>query len=50
MAGALFIKKRKKGGVIDDSLYQIAYNEIDTEQKRLDTYYTLNLIKLKTRC
>jgi esterase/lipase len=33
-------------GIIDNSLYQIAYNEIDTEQKRLDTYYTLNLIRL----
>lgn len=40
------VKSVKKVGVIDESLYQIAYNEIDTEQKRLDTYYTLNLIRL----
>jgi pimeloyl-ACP methyl ester carboxylesterase len=40
------LKAVKKIGVIDDNLYQIAYNEIDTEQKRLDTYYTLNLIRL----
>ncbi|MDN5283754.1 MAG: alpha/beta fold hydrolase [Mucilaginibacter sp.] len=40
------LKSAKKVGIIDDSLYQIAYNEIDTEQKRLDTYYTLNLIRL----
>lgn len=44
---APFILKTVKAfGVIDESLYQIAYNEIDTEQKRLDAYYTLNLIKL----
>jgi pimeloyl-ACP methyl ester carboxylesterase len=36
----------KRVGIIDDNLYQIAYNEVDTEQKRLDTYYTLNLIRL----
>jgi pimeloyl-ACP methyl ester carboxylesterase len=40
------VKSVKKVGVIDESLYRIAYNEIDTEQKRLDTYYTLNLIRL----
>ena len=40
------LKSAKRAGIIDDSLYQIAYNEIDTEQKRLDTYYTLNLIRL----
>jgi pimeloyl-ACP methyl ester carboxylesterase len=40
------VKSVKRVGVIDESLYQIAYNEIDTEQKRLDTYYTLNLIRL----
>lgn len=40
------LKTVKKTGLIDESLYQIAYNEIDTEQKRLDTYYTLNLIRL----
>ncbi|QHS54438.1 alpha/beta hydrolase [Mucilaginibacter sp. 14171R-50] len=36
----------KKIRFIDDSLHQIAYNEIDTEQKRQDVYYTLNLIRL----
>jgi pimeloyl-ACP methyl ester carboxylesterase len=40
------LKSVNKTGIIDDNLYQIAYNEIDTEQKRLDTYYTLNLIRL----
>ncbi|WP_183567191.1 alpha/beta fold hydrolase [Mucilaginibacter sp. SP1R1] len=40
------LKCAKKAGMIDDNLYQIAYNEIDTEKKRLDTYYTLNLIRL----
>ncbi|UOE50540.1 alpha/beta hydrolase [Mucilaginibacter sp. SMC90] len=40
------VKNVKRVGVIDQSLYNIAYNEIDTEQKRLDTYYTLNLIRL----
>jgi pimeloyl-ACP methyl ester carboxylesterase len=40
------LKTVKAVGVIDESLYQIAYNEIDTPKKRLDTYYTLNLIKL----
>ncbi len=39
------LKAVKKAGVIDQSLYQIAYNEIDTEKKRLDVYNTLNLIK-----
>ncbi len=32
-------------GFIDDGLYRIAYHEIDTRQKRLDVYYTLNLMK-----
>jgi pimeloyl-ACP methyl ester carboxylesterase len=36
----------KKVGFIDDSLYQIANNEMDTPKKRLDVYYTLNLIRL----
>jgi pimeloyl-ACP methyl ester carboxylesterase len=40
------LKGLKKVKFIDDSLYQIAYNEIDTEQKRQDVYYTLNLIRL----
>ncbi|RFZ81609.1 alpha/beta hydrolase [Mucilaginibacter terrenus] len=40
------IRTLKKVGFIDQSLYNIAYNEIDTEQKRQDVYYTLNLIRL----
>jgi len=40
------IKTLKKVGFIDESLFNIAYNEIDTEQKRQDVYYTLNLIRL----
>jgi pimeloyl-ACP methyl ester carboxylesterase len=39
------LKNLKRLRFIDDSLYNIAYNEIDTEQKRLDVYYTLNLIR-----
>jgi len=35
--------KRLKG--IDESLYTIAYNEIDTPKKRADVFYTLNLIR-----
>lgn len=35
----------KKLGAIDGNLHTIAYNEIDTPKKRLDVYYTLNLIK-----
>ncbi len=41
----VFLKALKKINFIDDSLYTIAYNEIDTSKKRLDVYYTLNLIK-----
>ncbi|RWY49472.1 alpha/beta fold hydrolase [Mucilaginibacter gilvus] len=40
------MKGLKKVGFIDESLFNIAYNEIDTEQKRQDVYYTLNLIRL----
>ena len=40
------LKGLKKVKFIDESLYRIAYNEIDTEQKRQDVYYTLNLIRL----
>jgi pimeloyl-ACP methyl ester carboxylesterase len=40
------LKNLKKVRFIDDSLFKIAYSEIDTEKKRLDVYYTLNLIKL----
>ena len=39
------LKLLKASGLIDDSLYTIAYNEIDTPKKRHDVYYTLNLIK-----
>lgn len=42
------LKGLRKVRFIDDSLYQIAHSEMDTEQKRLDVYYTLNLIKLLT--
>ncbi|MFD1257950.1 alpha/beta fold hydrolase [Mucilaginibacter terrae] len=35
----------KKVKFIDESLYKIAYSEMDTPQKRQDVYYTLNLIK-----
>jgi len=41
-----FLKALKRTGFIDASLFKIAYSEIDTEQKRLDVYYTLNLIRL----
>jgi pimeloyl-ACP methyl ester carboxylesterase len=40
------LKTLKRVRFIDDSLYQIAYSEMDTTQKRLDVYYTLNLIRL----
>lgn len=39
------LKNLKRFNVIDQSLYTIAYNEIDTSKKRLDVYYTLNLVK-----
>jgi pimeloyl-ACP methyl ester carboxylesterase len=39
------LKALKRLKFIDDSLYTIAYDEIDTPKKRLDVYYTLNLIK-----
>jgi pimeloyl-ACP methyl ester carboxylesterase len=39
------LKGLKQVKFIDESLYKIAYNEMDTPQKRLDVYYTLNLIK-----
>jgi len=39
------LKNLKRLKFIDNDLYTIAYNEIDTPQKRLDVYYTLNLIK-----
>ncbi len=44
MAPAL-LRNLRKLRIIDDNLYNIAYNEIDTEKKRLDVYYTLNLIR-----
>jgi pimeloyl-ACP methyl ester carboxylesterase len=40
------LKSLRKIRFIDDSLFRIAFNEIDTEQKRQDVYYTLNLIRL----
>ena len=40
------LKNLRKVGFIDDSLYKIAYSEMDTEKKRQDVYYTLNLIRL----
>jgi pimeloyl-ACP methyl ester carboxylesterase len=40
------LKNLERFRFIDNSLYNIAYNEIDTEKKRLDVYYTLNLIRL----
>ena len=40
------LKGLKKAGAIDHSLYTIAYNEVDTQKKRHDVYYTLNLIRL----
>ena len=39
------LKGLKKVKFIDESLYKIAYSEMDTPQKRQDVYYTLNLIK-----
>ena len=39
------LRNLKRINVIDNNLYTIAYNEIDTEKKRLDVYYTLNLIR-----
>jgi pimeloyl-ACP methyl ester carboxylesterase len=39
------LKTLKRIGFIDASLYKIAWSEMDTEQKRLDVYYTLNLIR-----
>ena len=40
------LKNLKRVGFIDESLYKIAHSETDTQQKRLDVYYTLNLIRL----
>jgi pimeloyl-ACP methyl ester carboxylesterase len=45
LASAL-LKNLKRVKIIDEALYKIAYSETDTEQKRLDVYYTLNLIRL----
>jgi pimeloyl-ACP methyl ester carboxylesterase len=39
------LKSLKKVRFIDESLYNIAYSEMDTEKKRLDVYYTLNVIR-----
>lgn len=35
----------KNTTIIDESLYKIAFSETDTPGKRLDVYYTLNLIR-----
>jgi pimeloyl-ACP methyl ester carboxylesterase len=43
MPGILKTLKRFKA--IDESLYTIAYNEVDTHRKREDVFYTLNLIR-----
>ena len=40
------LKILNRVGFIDDALYKIVNSEMDTEQKRLDVYYTLNLIRL----
>jgi len=40
------LKGLQRAGVIDEALHRIAYNEINTQQKRLDVYYTLNLLRL----
>jgi pimeloyl-ACP methyl ester carboxylesterase len=39
------LKSLKQVKFIDESLYKIAYSEMDTPQKRQDVYYTLNHIK-----
>lgn len=39
------LKNLLRTRVIDKSLYEIAYNELDTPKKRLDVYYTLNFIR-----
>jgi len=44
MAVAL-LKNLLRVGFIDQSLFKIAYSEIDTPKKRLDVYYTLNLLR-----
>jgi pimeloyl-ACP methyl ester carboxylesterase len=39
------LKTLKRFNIIDESLYTIAYNEVDTAKKREDVFYTLNLIR-----
>jgi len=39
------LKSMLKFGMIDEALYKIAHSETDTEKKRHDVYYTLNLIR-----
>ncbi|OCX51307.1 hypothetical protein BEL04_14840 [Mucilaginibacter sp. PPCGB 2223] len=41
----MLLKMVRRFNFIDDSLYTIAYNEIDTPKKRHDVYYSINLIK-----
>jgi len=40
------LKSLKRIRIIDKALYKIAHSEMDTGQKRLDVYYTLNFIRL----
>lgn len=42
---AFLLKSMHRLKLIDDSLYQIAHAETNTEKKRLDVYYTLNFGK-----
>ncbi len=41
----LLLKTLKRIRFIDENLYKIAWSEMDTEKKRLDVYYTLNLLR-----
>jgi pimeloyl-ACP methyl ester carboxylesterase len=39
------LKNLLRFGLIDEALYKIAHSETDTQKKRDDVYYTLNLIR-----
>lgn len=39
------LKNLLRFGIIDEALYKIAHSETDTQKKRDDVYYTLNLIR-----
>ncbi len=41
----MLLRMVKRLKFIDNSLYTIAYNEIDTPKKRHDVYFSINLIK-----